>query len=305
MTLRVVYRSYGGENKKGRPEYYSKLLALTSFVRAVEGTGADLVFLNDGPVPLDRLRLMRQFGEVLERADLGMRGSYRTALAYPQAAQWASEDLVWFSEDDYLYTPGSFHCLHRAAETLSEVDYFALYASTPERPAKRDDEPPAHRPAGWKDLPPWEVDGQRWVRIYSTTSTFGARVGALTQDIGIFRFCMVPHRTMLRDHDTGLLLQGYEPYSYRELFRGSVGRPGDGARARLRELVLTPFHLASNLRSHRRAGRRRMMVAADPNLATHMEAGLEALSADWPAVARDTVRWGLDHGLLDEVRGGH
>ena len=55
--LHVVYRSYGGENAKGRPPYYSKLLALTSMVRAAElaGEHVHLVFLNDGTIPADRL----------------------------------------------------------------------------------------------------------------------------------------------------------------------------------------------------------------------------------------------------------
>lgn len=305
MRLRVIYRSYGGENTKGRPEYYSKLLALTSFLRAIEGVEADVVFLNDGPIPADRLRLMQQSGRIVELANVGMRGSYRAALEYPMTASWDPEDVVWFSEDDYLYAPQAFHHLQRAAEALSEVDYFALYASTPAHPAKRDDEPWAHRPSGWRDLPPWDVGGHQWVRIYSTTSTFGARVGALRQDLGLFRFCMVPHRNMLRDHDTGLLLQGFEPYSYRELLRGTFGRPGDRLGTRLRGAALMPFHLATNLRSHRRVDRRRVMVAADPNLATHMETGLMAVGQDWPAVARDTARWGRDNDLVDEAQPTH
>jgi hypothetical protein len=42
MTLRLVYRSYGGENTKRRPHYYSKVLTLTSFVQAAQRVpGAD------------------------------------------------------------------------------------------------------------------------------------------------------------------------------------------------------------------------------------------------------------------------
>ena len=70
MTHRLVYRSYGGENRKQRPDYYSKVLTLTSFVRAAARLpAADIIFLNDGPVPGDRLAIMERFGRVIQLAD--------------------------------------------------------------------------------------------------------------------------------------------------------------------------------------------------------------------------------------------
>ena len=63
-TVHLVLRSYGGENLKRRPSYYSKLLALTSFVRAASRLpDAEVIFLNDGPVPPLHLELMERFGE--------------------------------------------------------------------------------------------------------------------------------------------------------------------------------------------------------------------------------------------------
>lgn len=299
MALRVVYRSHGGENSKDRPDYYSKLLGLVSFLRAAEGMDLEIVYLNDGPIPDDRFRLMAETGETVELPHVGMRGSYRAALRCATSGRWSRDDVVWFSEDDYLYRPEALRCLERAAASIGEAEYFALYASTPARPAKRDDEPFAHRPAGWRLLPPWDVDGHAWVQIYSTTSSFGARIGPLTDDQGIFRFCMVPHRRMLRDHDTCLLLQGFEPYSYSELARDALGQAAGGVRERAREAALVPFRLATNLRAHRRPSRRRLLLAAEPNLATHMETGLISSGTSWPTVARETREWGVGRGLID------
>jgi hypothetical protein len=42
-----------------------------------------------------------------------------------------------------------------------------------------------------------------------------------------------------------------------------------------------------------------MFLAADLNLATHMETGLMAAGGDWPAVARETWAWAAQRGLLD------
>jgi hypothetical protein len=300
MTVRVVYRSHGGENAKDRPTYYSKLLGLVSLLRAAEEVDTEIVFVNDGPIPEDRYRLMRAAGTTVPLPGVGMRGSYRSALQVATSGRWQDDDVVWFSEDDYLYLPTALPALDQAATSIPEAEYFALYASTPARPAMLPDEGPAHRPSGWRDLAPWHVDGQPWVRIYSTTSSFGARIGALSQDLGVFRFCMVPHRRMLRDHDTCLVLQGFEPYSYADVLLEAVGRSSGGPRERLREAVLAPFRLATNLRAHRRPSRRRLMLAADPNLATHMEAGLLAEGHDWATVAAETREWGLSRGLLTE-----
>lgn len=65
--LRVVLRSYGGENIKGRPAWYSKELAFASFARsarraqAVLGAQVSVTFVNDGPVAPHLERQMREF----------------------------------------------------------------------------------------------------------------------------------------------------------------------------------------------------------------------------------------------------
>jgi hypothetical protein len=290
-----VYRSYGGENMKDRPAYYSKLSCLLSFLRAADEAGVRPLFLNDGPVPADKLELMHSAGDVLELPGLGMRGSYWSALTVATDGRWGAGDVVVFSEDDYLYRPESLVRLSAAADAIPAADYFALYADTPAHRTYRD-HPLPEGPRGWQDPPPWDVDGQPWVRVRSTTSSFAARVGPLRQDLGIFRFCMFPHRTMLRDHDTCLLYQGFEPHSYTGLARAAVGLAGGTPRERLRAAVLSPVLFATNLRAHRRAARRRLLVAADPNLATHMESALLAPATDWSSVADETRRWATGRG---------
>lgn len=298
MALRLIYRSYGGENHKGRPSFYSKQVCLSSFLRAAQRVDAHLVFLNDGPIPEERDSVMRGAGSVVELPGVGMRRSYLSGLRYAASSNWDDDDVIWFSEDDYLYTPDALTRLVEAADALRDADYFALYGSTPAHPAKRDDENWARRPKGWHAQVPRTVGDQGWVRIYSTASTFGVRLGALREDVGIFRFCMAPHRTMYRDHDTGLLLQGFEPYGYGDLCRAAIGLSAGPVRARVRQAALAPFLLATNLRSHRRAGRRRALVAADPNLCTHMEVGLMSPGRDWAAVAAETHAWREGAGPL-------
>lgn len=296
MALRVMYRSYGGENRKDRPDYYGKLLCLVSFLRAAEGLGLTPVFINDGPMPEDRLQLMRDAGEIVQLPGLGMRGSYVAALQHATSGRWNHDDLVWFSEDDYLYAPESLRQLNRAATEIPTADYFALYGSTDLHPLGN-----RRRPAGWRVPTPVEVGAHQWVQIQSTASSFGARLGALQQDMGIFRFCMVPHRTMFRDHDTCLVIQGFEPYRYADIGRALIGLSPGGARLRVRELALSPFKLATNLRAHRRSGRRRVLMCADPNLATHLEEGQLSPATDWESLAEETRQWGLARGMISEV----
>ncbi len=299
MALRAIYRSYGGENLKDRPGYYSKLVCLLSFLRACREAGVEPVFLNDGPIPEDRLRLMRDAGEIVDLPGVGLRGSYLAGLRYATDGRWPRTDVVWFSEDDYLYRADALNRLQRAATDVRQAEYFALYGSTVANPAERD-EPPARGPRGWRELPPWIVDGHAWVRIRSTASTFGARVGVLADDLGIFRFCMVPHRNMLRDEDTCLLYQGFEPYTYGELLRSAVGRSGGTVKERLRGVYLSPFLFATNLRAHRRPDRRRLLIAADPNFATHLEEARLAPGTDWAAVSEETLAWAVGTGIVEQ-----
>ncbi|HWI00299.1 MAG TPA: hypothetical protein VNT27_08200, partial [Propionibacteriaceae bacterium] len=135
MKHHLVYRSYGGENRKRRPEYYSKLLTLTSFVRAASRLPeADIMFFNDGPVPPDRLALMERFGRVVQLAEKaqGMRASYRAALLLSTTEPWSDDDVVSYIEDDYLFTDNAFVALADAAAELPQVSYFTMYGTRPD-----------------------------------------------------------------------------------------------------------------------------------------------------------------------------
>ena len=293
MALRLVYRSYGGDNKKNRPEYFDKRSCLLSFLHAVDQVAGEteIVFVNNGPIAEDRVRLMAAAGTIVDLPGVGVHASYASALDLALDGRWPDTDVVWFSEDDFLYRPEAFAALVDAAAALPQADYLGLYGSSPDAPHTQPG-PGLHRPRGWTDLPPWRVGDQEWIRFYSTTATFGAHIGALREDRGIFRWCTVPHRNMFRYHDTSLVCQGFEPHSYRRLGRDLVGGAPGTPREKLREAFMAPFLLATNLRSHRRPDRRRLLVGPRPNLATHVELGYMASGTDWAAVARGAREWG-------------
>ncbi|HEY6798304.1 MAG TPA: glycosyltransferase [Kineosporiaceae bacterium] len=284
--LHLVYRAYGGQNMKNRPSFFSKKLGLQSFLRAAAETRdqSEIIFVNDGPMPDDLLELMRPHGRIIQLPGVGMRRSYVFSLQMPQRLNWADGDVVWYSEDDYLYRPEAFTRLIAAAEAMPEVDYFALYGGYSPEEADPDGPP---EPRNWWAPSPAMVDGQEWRRLLSTASTFGGRAKALREDYRIFRFCMIPHKTMYRDHDTAVAIQGFEPHHYGPLLRQLAGLEGESAKERVRNASLAPFLLATNLRSHRRPSRRRLYLAAKPCLAAHMEIGQLSPGADWEQVARD------------------
>jgi hypothetical protein len=210
------------------------------------------------------------------------------ALRTPQILGWPDDDLVWFAEDDYLYRPDALTHLVAAARDIPQADYFALYGFVHGRVP---DEMVPEQPRDWLPTVAGEVDGVRWERILSTTSTFGGRVSAINADQGVFRFCMVPHKNMFRDHDTCVVLQGFEPHQYRTLARSLVTLQGRSPKEWVRDAGLLPFLVATNLRAHRRPPNRRLFVAAVPNLASHLEGDKLADGTDWAAVAADVERW--------------
>ena len=104
--------------RRGEPQAAASLLqqaAYPDLVRARRGAvaEADIIFLNDGPVPADRLAIMERFGRVVQLADepQGLRASYRAALLLCTTEPWSDDDVVSYVEDDYLFTDDAFLAL--------------------------------------------------------------------------------------------------------------------------------------------------------------------------------------------------
>ncbi len=298
MTLHLVYRSYGGENFKRRPFYYSKMLALISFIRAATKVrDAELLFLNDGPIPDDKLAVMRRFGRVAQTGEQakGMRASYRAGLDLVTTESWTDDDVVCYVEDDYLFVADAFLALNEAVTGLPEASYFSLYGT------RADYDDPLERmehavSRDWKAQPNRRVGDRVWFNRASITSTFAARVGILREDLPIFIQCMRPFRHRLLDHETCLIYQGFVPYHGSEFF---FGLPGDfevGLRGVVRAVVLVPFRIALNLRA-RRQHTPHLLYTVTPNLATHLEHPVISPDCDWVAIAEEVAQWAEENGL--------
>ena len=102
-SLHIFYRSSGGDNRKDRPPYYSKRNSLLSFLRAyaVIRDRATVAFVNDGEISDDRRALMYRWGEIVQLGGIGNTPSH---LATLRLAVSSASPLVYFAEDDYLYT---------------------------------------------------------------------------------------------------------------------------------------------------------------------------------------------------------
>jgi hypothetical protein len=289
--IHVVYRSHGGENRKSRPPYFNKMVALASFARALDAAGevAEVIYLNDGPILSDRLDLMAATGSIVQVQHGSNRGSYRHALRMAARAGWPDTDVVWFAEDDYLYQPSSLTRLAAGAALLPEAEYFAMYglsAIDVERGGRRlvvRAEPGA---AGDPQARP--VAGTSWFRAMSTTSTFGVRAGVLSEDLRLLRAC--PFSGGAWDHTTCLTYQGIRPFSVVDLTRdlAPFGAPiGDWPRCLARGVV----RLGVQMRSWRAPSRRRVLLGADPSPITHLEEGGLSRGTDWAALAEETLAW--------------
>ncbi len=297
MRLHVLYRSYGGENAKGRPHFYDKRSSLVSLLRAASAApGVDVTFVNNGPIPADRLELMQASGGRIVPVDVPkMRQSYRFALRFAMDSAWPDEDVVYLLEDDYLHTPGALATLDAAVRAMPEVSYFLTYGSTRTHPVDSVERHAASYPPRWRPGISTVVEGQRWVPGLSATSTYAVRLGALREDYSIILQSHLPYRHHYLDHATGLVWQGYEPYRWRDIAREAVGLAGQDARQRVRQIGEAPFKVAFNLRAHRRNDRRRHLYVSEPNLATHLESAYLAPGRDWAAVAAGTEEWLAGH----------
>jgi hypothetical protein len=295
--LRVVYRSYAGENTKGRPAYYGKLLALSSLLRAIANVrgAVEVIFLNDGPIPDDRLKVMRRAGEVVTLPGVGNKRSLLAALALPARRNWPDRDVVWFAEDDYLYRPDALERLARVADALPTADYLGLYALIGDRP------PEGGRTPDWLEVPmnrrPAQrttVDGHEWRVAMGTTATFGVRAGAIRADRHLYALSLATSSTW--DYTASLAYQGIVPFPWRRLATEPRPIPASIGR-RARTAAAVPARLAVDLAAMWQRRRRRLLMAADPALCTHLETEHLAAGSDWSSIAADVADWAGTHGI--------
>ncbi|GAB3457725.1 hypothetical protein AB1207_17220 [Kineococcus endophyticus] len=295
--LHVVYRSHGGENAKGRPSWYSKSLALDSFLRSVAlareaGDAIDVLFLNDGPIPDARLALMRAHGTVRAITGGSNRASYLAGLKLAVRSDWAADDVVLFAEDDYLWRPDALLCLGRVA-AQGRAEYLAPYGV-----GTHDDidgrVPVWRRPRSGRGEESIPADVVRWVPHQSTTSTFAVRLGALRQDHRLLVLCCLSGGDF--DHTSLLAVQGVSRFTLRDLVAHHPGSSSNPAVRLARAVYLTTFRSAVDVASVRRPSRRRRLAAADPAVCTHMEQGWLAPAPHgrpryWEDLAAQTRRW--------------
>ncbi len=307
--LHIVYRSYGGENTKPRPPFYSKGLALSSLLRATAAmsTPFSISFANDGTIPAQRIAMMEKVGEVVPIAGGSTRRSYRAALAWAAAQKWPADDLVWFAEDDYLYVEDALQHLVGAAHRIADADYLSLWGhlavdtSAPRRhPRLRAEEMSAADPDAV------ELDGIRWYHQMSTTSTFAVRVAALHHDLHLLR--LVPFTGGAWDHATCQSLQGLQPFTWAQVSdlakQAIIGGP-PGSDGRMLTASRMAMYAAVNLRSRRRPEACRSLYASDPQLIYHMEYPSQARgNRSWETVAQDSAAWALAHGIPADDRVG-
>jgi hypothetical protein len=300
LMLHIIYRSYGGENVKGRPDYYDKTLALMSFIRSfqqLKAGAAEIIFLNDGPLPPDRLRLMEQWDEVLPRSNMGLRGSWESTLEIPVSRSWPHNDLVWLAEDDYLYLPRALNDLIAAAAAHPEASYFGLYAMVGSRlpnGGSSDDRVPSED--RWPQVDTTMVHGHPWRGAISTTATFGARVGALVADRSMMRWAIRAGGAW--DHTLCLMYQGLAPYPIAALNAwlrdpAATKRLPHRAAICMARLCLNAYQAARSINR----SNRRLLVASDPALITYLETDYLARGTDWRSVATSTRQW--MNGSLD------
>jgi hypothetical protein len=273
VRLLVVYRCTPRENTKPRPEYYSKLICLQSFLRAVDACSPrpEVVFWADGELPEPLLGPMKAAGEVAAATRSGGGGSYLSAVDLA-LGRLDDGDLVYLAEDDYLYSEDAFTALSAAAGALPQASYFGLYASIV-----------------WHRTQGFDVDGTLWHTAESTTLSFAARSPALRADRRL-------HELALRvgtvpDTELCLAYQGHSPYPWRRLAAEALTDPPGAS--------LEPRHRARraggrawvNAIAWRRAFRPRLLVAPHPALATHVELPYLATGTDWEHVVRETAEW--------------
>lgn len=273
--LTAYYRVTARDNGKPRPPWFSKRLALRSFLDACDRVGGDvrLVTVADGGVPDELADLLTARGEVVPVQGGSAPRSFRRLLSLARST--TGDGLVWFAEDDHLYLPDALTALLAAADAVPSADLFSLY--TPDNTAWHAGH--ASQPGRRGPQTSVQVDGRRWRRTWDSTSTFGLRAGVLREDARLLSLCSRTGGPW--DNTCVTTLQGLPAYAWGALHADLHLRP---SRASAGRVVSRPLLRATaNLAALARPGR--TWIAPDPCLATHVEPGYLAPGVDWSARA--------------------
>ena len=268
MRLHTVYRSAPGENRKNRPPFYSKEVALRSFVAAIdELPEGERIFVNDGDLPDPRRSLMESNAtEMIQLDGVGNARSYRACVALTDARSWSDDDIVYFAEDDYLYAPGAFRRLAEAVEQIRDGAYFTLY-DHPDYYSMR-----AHRTfSRIRRHPEHALADVSWRQVRSTCLTYAARVGAIRRDSWVHYLCS-RDRTPL-DYPIWSIVEGAGGFIVPRLLKPAP-RPD--------ELGILRRHIGRLVYGH---WPRNPLYACRPGLATHLETTGLSPGRDWAGVA--------------------
>ncbi|MCU1589888.1 MAG: hypothetical protein JWP11_1144 [Frankiales bacterium] len=249
MRLHVFYRLYPAESGKRRPTFHTKPLCLQSAFMSLERVPQSrLVLLVDAEdLTADFTAVIPDGTEIQYLGGVGNRVSYQRQL--DRLLEIPAGDVVFLSEDDYLYRPEAFSTLMSAVADLPDVGYFGLY-DHPDRYTRQDDARIyARRQVRLGG-------GVHWRLAESSCMTFGALAGTIHSDVRVHRrfvprggYRRNPVSRMLHYNDRRFwrLLQGIGPYRWK--------RP------------------------------KRQLATPIPSLATHMDMDFMAPGVDWAEVA--------------------
>lgn len=303
--VRVFYRFSSAGNLKSRPPYFSKGLALASFIRALQAAEgrATATFVVDGDVSEAFLKAMSEVGSVVRGSYGSNRSSYRATVTMA-ATSSSGEPLTWFAEDDYLYEENSLAELLAAAAEIPEATWFALSGPTPPSMLEmRKAQGPVVVPGLDRTGGTATVNGQIWRRIDSTTSTFGGRTQRVVRDARLLR--AIPWTGAAWDRTTCLCVQGVTPYPWRHVLSDLVVPSTPEGKRALRVGYRVATRIAVNVRSIRRPANRGILVAPAVALVGHMNLPYEERPEHWESVARQVVEWARQAGyaaLVDATR---
>lgn len=276
--LTALYRVTPTGNRKPRPPWFGKRLALRSFLRALDaaGAGATVTYVADGGVPDELADLVRASGPVVEVVGGDAPRSFRRLLEVGRGVQ--DDAVVWFAEDDYLYRPSALRDLRTAAGALPRAGYLGLY--TPDNTAWHLD----HASQPGRRLPEerFDVAGQAWRRSWDSTSTFGVRAGDLRRDRALLAVCSATGGPW--DNTCVTTVQGVPSYAWRRLHADLYLRPSRASAGRVWSRPL--LRGLSNLAALTRGA---TWVAPETSLATHCEPDHLAPGTDWAALAQELL----------------
>lgn len=176
---------------KPRPTWFNREAIFDSFISTFDDRIDFTAFHDSGAGPISDHFLSKKSVKTISQHGGNDAQSFLNVINWTIEQEWDNDDIIYFTEDDYLHKPGWIDVLEDGVRSIG-ADYFTLY-----------DHPDKYYLPMYENLQSKIIvtNNTHWRTTPSTTNTYACKLSTLKRHIDIhIKYCDLQDK-WTKDHD--------------------------------------------------------------------------------------------------------